>query len=113
MKTKNKLTSKLLPLIALTGSLLFSGHANSNTPFAYSGDNGPSYWPGVCEAASSVRQSPINIANTRVDTNLTALNLLINPTTIHILNNGHTIEQEYEGTGSRIIYSGTDYLSMQ
>jgi len=113
MKTKNKLISKLLPVIALTGGVLFSGYAHSDTPFTYTGDNGPSYWGGTCTATSSLRQSPVNIANAVVNNQLTALNLLINPATIHILNNGHTIEQVYEGTGSRIFFSGREYDLLQ
>ncbi|VAW65109.1 hypothetical protein MNBD_GAMMA11-2114 [hydrothermal vent metagenome] len=111
MKIKNNIITKLLPPLALAFAAGpgFTGLANATTPFAYSGDNGPSYWGGTCNADTSQRQSPIDIVNPVIDTQLTPLNLNIADTSIDLLNNGHTIEQVYEGTGSSLFFNGVEY----
>ena len=90
--------------------LCFGGSARAAEPeFSYSGDNGPGFWSelssewGACAGtAQNARQSPINISHARFDRNLRPLALQSYPTTVDIFNNGHTIEQNYEGTGSVI-----------
>ncbi len=109
MKIKNNLIIKLLPSLALVTGLGFTSYASATTPFAYTGDNGPSYWGGTCNADTSQRQSPIDIVNPVVNPQLTRLNLNIADTSINLLNNGHTIEQVYEGTGSNIFFNGVEY----
>jgi carbonic anhydrase len=84
--------------------------------FSYNGDNGPGYWSelradwSACAASSSdAAQSPINISRIKFDKSLKKLDLETFPTTIDIFNNGHTIEQHYEGTGSRVYIKGVEY----
>lgn len=101
----------------VTASIGFAGAMNaSGAEFSYNGDTGPAYWfeldPAwsACAGTSEdARQSPIDIDHARVDPSLKPLDLKTFPTSIDILNNGHTIEQEYEGTGSRIDFEGTEY----
>ena len=110
-------------LITLTAITCFSslGTAKAeDTDFSYNGDTGPAYWyelnPEWEECAGTApdaRQSPIDIAEVETDRRLRPLHLEILPTTIDIFNNGHTIEQHYEDTGSRIIFEGRVYELLQ
>jgi carbonic anhydrase len=93
------------------------GHAEE---FSYNGDKGPGYWselsPAWAACAASrphARQSPINIAKVFADDTLGALDLRTFPTTIDIFNNGHTIEQRYEGTGSSVDFEGRNFELQQ
>ena len=84
--------------------------------FQYTGDDGPAHWSELnpaweaCAGAEdSARQSPIDIGRADFDSRLTRLNLRTFPTTIDMFNNGHTIEQHYEETGSSISFDGVEY----
>jgi carbonic anhydrase len=107
-------------LIAIAG-FSFIGSTNADdTHFSYTGDTGPAYWYELnpdwfaCEGtAEDARQSPIDIAEVKVDRHLRPLDLEILPTTIDIFNNGHTIEQLYEDTGSSIFFAGREYELLQ
>jgi carbonic anhydrase len=84
--------------------------------FQYTGDDGPAHWAELnpawdaCAAdAQTARQSPVDIRKVTFDRNLQRLKLETFPTTIDLFNNGHTIEQHYEGTGSRIYFGGLWY----
>jgi carbonic anhydrase len=70
-------------------------------------------WSACEGVAEDARQSPIDIAEVKVDRHLRPLDLDIHPTTIDIFNNGHTIEQHYEGTGSSIYFEGHEYELLQ
>jgi len=92
----------------------------SAADFSYSGDDGPGFWSELDPAwsacagtAPDARQSPVNIGHARFDRNLRPLALQSYPTTIDMFNNGHTIEQRYEGTGSFIHFEGRDYELQQ
>ena len=85
--------------------------------FSYSGDNGPGFWAQLDPAweacaAGSGRQSPIDITRVRIDPRLTRLNLALKPTPIALVNNGHTIEQEYE-LGSTLTLGRATYRLQQ
>lgn len=104
-----------VPAAVVTGLLAISGAATAQE-FSYNGDDGPGYWSELSDewsacAASSIdaEQSPINITKVKHDKSLKKLDLDTFPTTINIFNNGHTIEQHYEDTGSRIYFAGVEY----
>jgi carbonic anhydrase len=87
----------------------------ATTPeFAYSGDHGPAFWsevPGweACAGtATTERQSPIDIDRIVVDRRLAPLRLQLHETPLALMNNGHTIEQEYE-PGSTLALDGIVY----
>lgn len=91
-----------------------------DTEFTYNGDTGPGYWSelesdwSACAGtASDARQSPINIDQAQLDRNLKPLQLELFPTTIRIFNNGHTIQQHYDGTGSMVHFEGRVYELLQ
>lgn len=108
-----------MAVIAGMASLGLSAQTNAQE-FSYNGDDGPGFWGelspdwAACSGtADDARQSPIDISRIRKDKNLTALDLQTFPTTIDIFNNGHTIEQHYDGTGSSITFEGTSYELQQ
>ncbi len=105
---------------ALTTAMLIGGlgvaASSSAQEFSYNGDNGPGYWAELNPAWEAcagtgidARQSPINIRSARFDRNLGRLLLETNPIAIDLINNGHTIEQHYEDTGSNINFEGKVY----
>lgn len=111
--------SKVL-LCSAVACLCFSATNANAQEFSYNGDKGPNYWVelnsdwGACAGVGmDAAQSPINITRTKVDRRLKRLQLFTYPTTIDIFNNGHTIEQRYEGTGSSIYFNGLDYELQQ
>ena len=85
--------------------------------FEYSGDEGPAYWheldAGFAACGLGINQSPIDIQRPiRRAGRLGALDLDLHDTEIHLKNNGHTIEQEYEA-GSRLTFGGVTYELLQ
>ncbi len=108
--------------IAVTAlPLLLAGAGVNAQEFSYNGDNGPNHWQelsgdwAACSGegvdGASPAQSPINIRTGRVvpDDSLGELELVTFPTTIDMFNNGHTIEQKYEDTGTSIVFNGITY----
>jgi carbonic anhydrase len=107
----------LSTLLALHAALVGIAHAQE---FQYSGDDGPAHWSELNAAweacagtESTARQSPIDIGKVAFDRSLRRLDLRTYPTTIDIFNNGHTIEQRYESTGSAIFFEGAEYELQQ
>jgi carbonic anhydrase len=82
--------------------------------FAYTGDNGPGFWGAMsgweaCAGTSRTqRQSPIDIDHLIFDRHLGPLQLRLHETPLALINNGHTIEEEYE-PGSSLILNGVAY----
>jgi carbonic anhydrase len=113
--------ARLLLAGAVATGLSFSGLVNAADPeFSYNGDTGPGYWSELDSAwaacagvAPDSRQSPIDIDHAVVDHTLKPLALQTYPTPIDLINNGHTIEEEYEGTGSAITFEGKGYELQQ
>ena len=108
MTTQEKSFAIAISAAFVTGLLAISGAATAQE-FSYNGDNGPGYWSelsddwSACTASSfDAAQSPINIVKVKHDKSLKKLDLKLYPTTIDVFNNGHTIEQHYADTGSRI-----------
>jgi carbonic anhydrase len=83
--------------------------------WSYEGAEGPEFWgkltPNYALCANGLNQSPINITNTiTADTS----NIIFNyqPTPLNIINNGHTIQVNYD-KGSSIKVDGTSYQLLQ
>ena len=57
---------------------------------------------GACDGGADAIQSPIDIGKAKPDKRLAKLDLVTYPTTIDIFNNGHAVQQTYEGTGRHI-----------
>jgi carbonic anhydrase len=99
-------------------AVCFSGGAQAQE-FFYNGDHGPGFWgetPGWEACARNTepgaRQTPIDIRETVADPHLRPLNLQILETEISLINNGHTIEQEYEN-GSQLMLNGAVFELQQ
>jgi carbonic anhydrase len=93
----------LLPLAA-AAFLTMSVQAGGAADFCYGPGTGgctpPAAWPDACNAASSVRQSPVDIFDSR-GARLPALQFRYGATPVRVLANGHTVEVEYaEGQGA-------------
>ena len=104
--------------IAVVALLSAAGTAGAGG-FEYSGDTGPGFWgetsgwEACSGTADTTRQSPINInKRVTVDESLAPLELESLSTDIHLINNGHVIEQEYEN-GSVLIYNNVVYNLLQ
>ncbi|HYB28920.1 MAG TPA: carbonic anhydrase family protein [Solirubrobacteraceae bacterium] len=92
-----------------------SGSTQPTATFSYSGDNGPGFWGQLNPAWEACaggkgRQSPIDITNVQIDPSLRALNLALKPTPLALINNGHTIEQEYEPGSTLTLGTATYHL---
>jgi len=82
--------------------------------WGYSGTHGPRFWaktPGweACAGtAATERQSPIDIDEVVADKELTRLQADLKETPVAVVNNGHTIEEEYR-LGSSLTLAGVRY----
>jgi carbonic anhydrase len=86
---------------------------------AYSGDHGPGFWketPGweTCGRTTEpgARQTPVDIRDATPDRHLKKLDLHLLEAEVALINNGHTIEQEYEN-GSALVINGAPYELQQ
>ena len=104
---------RIMIATALTASMLFAS-TSATAQFTYNGDTGPGFWAELDAAwqacGDDTGQSPINIGATRPGTRLGALQptLTLGETPISLINNGHTLENEYE-PGSSITLDGVLY----
>src|SRR5262249_20090486 len=93
---------------------LLGGQPAEADESGYSGDKGPGFWgerPGweACAAtAPAERQSPIDITRVVPDHHLRPLQVELHDTPLALVNNGHTIEEEYE-PGSSLNVDGVLY----
>lgn len=95
-------------------------HAAANAKsvhWTYEGPTGPDHWgelsPAFALAASGKEQSPIDIARSgTAGTAEAPLVLAYHDTTLEVLNNGHTIEDDYHGGGSLSV-GGRTYMLAQ
>lgn len=111
--TISKMNSLHLPtqLGLLTLALLTSGCAVTNKPDAYwgyQGHHGPQYWgalmPEYATCAEGANQSPIDLTDV-IEAELTPLSLAYIPGGFEVVNNGHTIQVNYQ-PGSNLSVSG-------
>jgi carbonic anhydrase len=95
------------PLAVVSGCR--SSDETHEARWSYSGDTGPEHWsqlsPDYAAASSGHAQSPIDISNVAV-TETHDLEFHYKPTHVVMVNNGHTIEVEYEG-GSSMRFDGS------
>jgi carbonic anhydrase len=84
--------------------------------FSYSGDDGPGFWAKISpfwKACGNAEQSPVDIpSNAVVDPTLT-LTLQLEPTSVVMFNDGHTIKVSYTpgtpGSGGTITFNDVPY----
>jgi len=76
--------------------------------WGYQGDMGPDHWGACYTDCGGKSQSPVDIAGVVAGEGLSALETHYEEAPIELLNNGHTIEFEYE-YGSVLRLDGVDY----
>ncbi|MDA3872435.1 MAG: carbonic anhydrase [Kiritimatiellae bacterium] len=89
-------------LLLLTGCRT---HSPSAPHWGYIGENGPEHWaslsPDFCACGKGQNQSPVNLAG-HIEAELPDLNLDYQPGGREMVNNGHTVQMNYE-PGSYLI----------
>jgi carbonic anhydrase len=102
--------ASVVVVLSIAPAIVRGQHAE----FAYSGDHGPTHWsetPGweTCAGtAADAHQSPIDIVQVTIDKTLTPLQVRAQPTPVALVNNGHTVEEEY-APGSAVAVGGVSF----
>ncbi|MEK7253172.1 MAG: carbonic anhydrase family protein [Bacteroidota bacterium] len=86
----------------------------TNVHWEYTGAEGTDHWDDLCDAwaCGGNRQSPINIVPPATRTFARSLNFYYDDSELEIVNNGHTIQFNYDG-GSHLKVNGTKYNLLQ
>jgi carbonic anhydrase len=106
----------LLPLLSLGSCTRSDEHGSHDKPhFAYEGEHGPSHWGDLSNdwalAKTGRQQSPIGI-NGAVTGSEAKLNLSYHSTPVHIVNNGHAVQVNYQD-GSTLSIADDEYSLKQ
>lgn len=91
-----------------------AGERGHPSHWSYEGEAGPAHWGDISkgnEACKGKSQSPINIEGTS-EAPLADISFDYKPTKLNIVNNGHTIQVNYD-KGSLIKVDGVDYELVQ
>lgn len=110
---KKALFTVLAALICSGGIAWASGQSHSH--WSYEGEAGPAQWgalaPEYKACSEGLSQSPVNLTG-MMNANLPAIKFSYNPVNLHVVNNGHTIQTDYDD-GSRIEIDGHVYKLLQ
>ena len=95
---------------------LFAADEHSAQPhWGYFGDTGPAHWgelsPDYAACSQGKQQSPVNITHAQ-HAKLPIIEFDYKPSALDVINNGHTIESDYE-PGSSITIDGKTYNLVQ
>ncbi|XZG71439.1 carbonic anhydrase [Chitinibacteraceae bacterium HSL-7] len=91
-------------------ALCFSGAAFA-ADWGYHGDHGPKAWGGECQSGKA--QSPVNIVTKQASAaDLPGLSFQYAPSSVRLVNNGHTIQLNYDA-GSRVLIGNDAYSLLQ
>lgn len=107
-------------LVAHATLALGCGHASGahvgGAHFSYAGESGPPAWgelaPGWEACEKGKQQSPIDMPDSATANEYPALEVNYASSALNILNNGHTIQVNYDA-GSKITLAGTEYALRQ
>lgn len=101
---------KSMMTAALAGTV-FMASAGELAHWSYDGQDGPTHWgelaPEFATCAAGKNQSPVNISGA-IDSDLTEIKLDYKPGGYEVINNGHTIQVNYQ-PGSHIALDGHEY----
>ena len=105
--------TSIVLLLSLTGvAFAQDGH---DIHWGYEGESGPEHWgdlsPDYATCADGMEQSPIDIAST-TESNPADLEFSYQPSALTIVNNGHTIQANYD-EGSSLGVDGESYALLQ
>ncbi|MCP4747963.1 MAG: carbonic anhydrase family protein [Desulfobacteraceae bacterium] len=97
--------------------LASSGFSSDDAYWCYNHPEcGPAVWGTLDSSyetcATGMQQSPIDVKNTVIDNSLKPLSFSYHDTPLTIVNNGHTIQVNYQ-SGSKVIIDGVDYQLLQ
>jgi carbonic anhydrase len=105
----------ILVILLLTACAPAAENHEAHPHWGYEGDGGPEHWAELDEAyevcATGLEQSPIDLANA-VEQDVANITFRYQPSQINILNNGHTIQVNYD-EGSSIEVNGETYDLLQ
>lgn len=83
--------------------------------WAYEGEHGPEHWGHVSKefkaCSDGKAQSPIDLSNAAPEA-LSGIEFKYGPSRLNIVNNGHTVQVNYDG-GSSITVDGSEYKLVQ
>ena len=94
-----------------------TGHGEAH--WSYEGETGPEHWGEIAaEFASCSRgkeQSPINldVEEVKKDSKQQQIEINYAPTTVNVVNNGHTIQANLSNENNKIVIDGTEYKLVQ
>jgi len=115
MKYKWKIIMLLIPLLLMLTACGSSEETHTDTHWGYEGAEGPTHWGDLNEAYTACKdgmaQSPIDITNPS-GAELGEITFNYVPSAVNILNNGHTVQVNYD-QGSYIEVDGTRYNLLQ
>jgi carbonic anhydrase len=84
--------------------------------WSYSGDHGPSHWgdlePDYATCSAGKHQSPIDVKGAKKDASLEPIQFDYKPVPLKVINNGHTIQINYD-SGSSVTVGGETYPLIQ
>jgi carbonic anhydrase len=114
-----KFTAWLLFLVLglVVGTMVLAGPVAAQEPvhWTYEGEEGPEHWgelsPDFALCSIGVEQTPIDVPSTTV-VNPADIEFNYQPTALNILNNGHTVQVNYDA-GSSIQVNGKTYDLLQ
>ena len=106
----------VLFVIVILSSACAPKQAEPTPPhWTYEGEEGPAHWseldPTYATCGAGRSQSPIDVANP-LEQDLTNISFHYQPSEVNILNNGHTVQVNYDA-GSYIELDGTRYDVVQ
>ena len=116
MKIQAKLFSVLALGLALSiGTVTAEAGEKGHAHWSYDGEHGPEHWGGMSrefeKCSKGMRQSPIDITDAAGE-KLPAIKFAYKPTKLKLLNNGHTIQVNYD-KGSFITVGNEKYQLAQ
>ena len=80
--------------------------------WGYEEESGPEHWAGCFEDCDGQAQSPVDITGAIQDNTLVPLSVDYEDAPVNLINNGHTVEFEYE-SGSVLLFDGVQYELLQ
>src|SRR5271166_785010 len=116
-KVLTVLIAAVFSLVTVAAALEPADEHGSCPAWSYSGTNGPEHWGDLCAefaaCKSGKEQAPLNITNPEVK-HLPAIQFAYHPVPLDLVNNGHSIQQNFApGNGNTIAVDGKQYDMLQ
>jgi carbonic anhydrase len=111
--SKKKVNTKkvVMPLLGVAMCASVGVYADQNAHWGYTGDVGPKYWGKLSKefvtCSHGKNQSPIDLTD-MVEAKLGTITFAYRKVPLHIINNGHTVQVNYD-KGSHITVDGHTY----